>query len=139
MALMTDNLKAAHDAVLADLRELDRLAGTGPCPSSAVLARLTAARADLRKQFAFEEEDGYMRAVMERAPNRERAIEVLRAEHRELAEALDSMVQAAALVVAAEEALRGEVKSLINQVQKHEAAENALVQDVFSLDIGTED
>ena len=138
--LMAEHLKAAHEAVVADLHTLEDCSGAGSLRlAQMVHARLTDARAHLTKQFRFEEHNGYMQAARERTPNREHSIEELRLKHRQLEQLLDGMIEQAARVMAAEDALRGQVRTWIGQVRKHEAAENTLIQEVFNLDVGPED
>jgi hypothetical protein len=139
-ATIADKLKAAHEAVLADLRELDTSSGARALPYAHRLhAHLVDARKHLRKQFAFEEKDGYMQVARERNPNREHTIEALRLEHRIFEKELDGMIDEAARMMAAEQVLRMRVRDWIGQVRRHEAAENDLIQDVFSLDVAAED
>ena len=76
--VFADKLKAAHEAVLGDLRELDSSSGAGAVPYAHRLhARLVDARAHLARQFAFEEQNGYMQAARDRNPNCEHAVETL--------------------------------------------------------------
>ena len=49
------------------------------------------------------------------------------------------MIEQAARLMAAEESLRAQVRDWIGHVRQHEAAENALIQEVFNLDVGSED
>lgn len=138
--VVAEKLKAAHEAVAADLQKLETAFGSAEVPfAQTVHARLADARGHLAKQFRFEEKDGYMRAVRERNPNREHTIEELRLEHRRLEQMLENMVAEAARVKTAEEALRAQVRTWVAELRHHEAAENTLVQEVFNLEIGAED
>jgi hypothetical protein len=131
-----DALLQAHRDLLRDLQAL-QAAARGMAPSGADLAAcLDQARADLAEHFRFEEENGYLAAVLKRAPHLERAVRHLGEEHGELLRALDEL-RAAARSGAAGVAAR--VEEWLQKVRKHERSENVLVQDAFNVDLAAED
>ena len=137
---VAEALGRAHEALLADLRELERAAD----PSSGeglvgLRARLGKARAHLTEHFRFEEENGYMDAVRAREPRLERTIQHLAEEHSQLKRSLDALIGEASAATNLSDTLRDEIREWIDCVRRHEVHENDLVQDAFDLDIGAED
>jgi hypothetical protein len=133
-------LARAHAALLKDLRELEEAAGAPAVEGLTVLRRrLTATQAHLATHFRCEEQDGYMDLLRQREPRLERIIQKLADEHRQLAQLLGTIVERARGAVAVEETLREQVRAWVEQVRRHEAQENDLVQNTFNLDISAED
>jgi hypothetical protein len=133
-----EGLRQVHARLRRDLGELEAAAGApaGEGPED-LGARLCRTRAHLAEHFRFEEENGYMSAVLLRDPNRARQIEQLLDEHRRLCAALESLVEEAGQAVT--EALRTKVPQWVASVRRHEEREDTLVQDVFNVDTGAED
>jgi hypothetical protein len=99
--------------------------------------RLDRTRAHLAEHFRFEEENGYLAGVLERAPHLERAIHHLREEHGELLRSLDALGAEARGAAARD--VRAGVLEWIRQARKHERSENVLVQDAYNIDLTAED
>jgi hypothetical protein len=135
---LAEALRRAHADLGKDLRELEA-AARAPAGLTEMAARLDRTRLHLAEHFRFEEEDGYMTAVLQRDPNRERTIQHLRDEHRRLAEALAALLDEAAAGRGPGEALREQVLAWVAGVRDHESRENALVQDAFNVDLSAED
>lgn len=137
---VADTLSQAHAALLEDLA---RLEGTVQPTSreriSDLRARLGAAERHISEHFRLEEQNGYMDVVRKREPRLERAIQELADEHRELADELDGLIVYAATARRVGAAFRAQVRAWVEHVRKHEARENDLVQDAFTLDMGAED
>jgi hypothetical protein len=137
---VAEALGRAHAALLKDLRALE-LAGrpdskNGP---NALRARLDATRAHLVEHFRFEEQSGYMDAVRKREPRLERAVEQLAEQHRELLGSLDALIREIGTAPSIDASVGAKITAWVKNVQQHEARENHLVQEAFSLDIGAED
>jgi hypothetical protein len=133
-------LAKAHRALLEDLRDLER----GTRPSSAagpkeVSARLEGLRTHLEDYFRFEEQNGYMQAVLARAPHMERTVNHLRGEHDELRRALAALAEEAGGAQALGADFREKMRQWIKRVRDHEARENLLVEDAFNRDLAAED
>ena len=133
-ASFVELLSRAHAALLADLEELEAATSF---PSTAMPARfaqhLRRVRRHLMEHFRFEERDGYMTAVRKREPQRDRDINHLLQEHRQLAHALDTLIEQAS--PGREGVPADQVRAWIGQVRLHETHENALVEEVFNRDL----
>jgi hypothetical protein len=132
-----EGLREAHARLRQDLSELEAAAQgpvAGPATPDALLRRV---RANLAEHFRFEEENGYMSAVLLRDPNRARQVEQLLDEHRRLFAALEALLDEAGQGVT--EAARAKVLGWVASVRRHEEREDTLVQDVFNVDTGAED
>ena len=133
-----EGLRQAHARLRKDLGELEAAArAPAGAAAPALGALLRRARAHLAEHFRFEEENGYMTAVLQRDPNQGRRVEQLRDEHRRLFAALEALLDAAGR--GATDAGRAKVLEWVAAVRRHEEREDALVQDVFTVDTGTED
>ena len=134
------SLERAHAALQKDLRALEA-AGRSDVKNdvNALRARLNKTRAHVVDHFRFEEDSGYMDSVREREPRLERAVEQLAADHRALLESLDALIEKVHTAPRLDPTLGAKVTAWIKDIQRHEARENRLVQEAFSLDIGAED
>jgi hypothetical protein len=133
-------LAEAHRALSHELNNLGEVArpDSGATPA-AVLARLQALRGHLGKHFRFEEESGYMQAVLARAPQQERRVRRLREEHDELWQALAALVQQAAAATALGEEFRQALADWAARLRDHERRENVLVEDTFNVEVSAAD
>jgi hypothetical protein len=104
-----------------------------------VAACLDGLQVHLREHFRFEEKDGYMEAVRQRQPHRDREIAQLLEEHRQLAQSLDALRLDMRVADGLSDSLRESVRAWVERVRHHEAHENRLVQEAFNLDISAED
>lgn len=105
--------------------------------------RLGHFRAHMIKHMAMEEEGGYMAEVLERRPGLALRVGALQHQHRQVRRLLDDLHQllgemAADQLLLAQDCGR-RIDSLLDTIQRHEDAENDLVQFVFTEDLGTED
>lgn len=131
-----EGLHQAHAVLRKDLGELEAAARPAGGAAPAVLdALLRRARAHLAEHFRFEEENGYMGAVLLREPNRGRQVEQLRDEHRRLFASLEALLGEAGQG----RAVGAKVLEWVAEVRRHEERENTLVQDVFNVDTAAED
>jgi hypothetical protein len=137
---VAEALGRAHAALLDDLRRLEEAgrpaSGAGP---SELETRLAATQAHITAHFRFEEEDGYMDALLKCQPHLERAIRQLAEEHRELAQTLAALLERARAVRDLDGKVREAVREWIARVHRHETRENQLVQEAFNRDIGSDD
>jgi hypothetical protein len=133
-----EGLLQAHATLRSDLGELEAAArapaGAAPGALAALLRR---ARAHLAEHFRFEEENGYLPAVLLHDPNQGRRVEQLRDDHRRLFAALESLLDEAGW--GETETVRANVREWVAAVRGHEERENALVQNVFNVDTSAED
>jgi len=137
---VAEALGRAHAALLEDLRKLEEAARPKSREGVAELRdRLNATRAHVTEHFRFEEQNGYMDAVRKREPRLERTIEQFAEEHRQLAQALEALIERAGATMSLDDQFREEVRGWVERVRHHEAHENDVVQDAFNLDIGAED
>jgi hemerythrin len=137
---VAEALRQAHLALLADLRELELAEPPSSGDGLAELrAQLGEVHAHITEHFRFEEQNGYMDALRKREPRFERAIEQLAEEHRQLRQSLESLIRQSTAAASLDQTLREQIRQWIKRVRQHEVRENDLVQDVFDLDIGTND
>ena len=133
-----EGLRHAHATLLSDLKKLEVAArAASDAAPEELAAQLRRTRAHLAEHFRFEEENGYMTAVLQRDPNQGRRVEQLRDEHRRLFAALEALLDAAGR--GATDAGRANVLEWVAAVRRHEEREDALVQDVFNVDTSAED
>lgn len=137
---IAEALSRAHQALRNDLRTLEESVDSASGQDLPPLrAHLGTARTHLLEHFRFEEKNGYMDKVRKDAPRLEREIDRLAGEHRQLAQALDALIEKANEGRDLSPPLRDEVRHWIASVMRHEAREDELVQDAFNLDISAED
>jgi hypothetical protein len=137
LATFGDALLRAHRALLGDLQALQQATqprrGGQPAELAACLDRT---RGDLAEHFRFEEENGYLGAVLQLHPHLARVVGRLAEEHGELLRSLDALRAEAG---GPDGVPREKVIRWIRSVRLHERRENILVQDAFCLDLSAED
>ena len=134
------DLVEAHRELLTHLRQLERVAETLPDGDEGELvARLEATRARLDDHFRFEEGNGYMQAVLDRAPQLDRKVERLREEHGELRRGLAELTRKAEAAQVSSQRFREGLKEWVGHLRDHEKRENLLVEDVFNYEVSAED
>jgi hypothetical protein len=132
--------RRAHAVLHEDLHRLEDVAHPTARHDAALLrVRLGITQAHLVEHFRFEEHNGYMDAVRKREPRLERTVELLADEHRQLAQSLAELIEEAEAATGVGDALRDGIRGWVQRVRRHEALENDVVQDAFTLDIGAED
>jgi hypothetical protein len=137
---VVESLEQAHRALMKDLVDLEEASRSSLGMTAAQIgSRLARTRTHITDHFRFEEHNGYMDATLHREPNLARSIEHLRVEHRQIAQALDDLIEQTQMQQYTEDALRAQIRSWIEKVRQHEARENTLVQDAFNVDVGSED
>ncbi len=133
-ASLAELLNRAHAVLLGDLEKLEETARSPTTGRSArFAAHLRRVQRHLIDHFRFEERNGYMSAVRKREPQLDQEVNRLLQEHRQLAQALNALIEQAGQSrggVPAEQ-----VQAWIAQVRFHESRENALIEEVFNRDI----
>jgi hypothetical protein len=125
-------LYEAHTDLFRDLQELEKAVGPGSQESPAELTtRLGKVRAHLADHFRFEEEGGYMAPVLEEEPRFGSLAQELLAEHSQMAQALDALLQEVTGAPTVQDVSRQKVRAWVGQVRHHEARENNLVQEAY--------
>lgn len=137
---VAEALGRAHEALLKDLQQLEEaVRPSAGANLPAVRARLEATQTHITAHFRFEEQNGYMNAVQDRAPHLERVIQQLAEEHHQLAQGLNALIDQARTAGGLTEMLRQGVRQWLERVRHHEERETDLVQEAFNQDIGAED
>lgn len=100
-------------------------------------------RAHLIKHFAIEESEGYMIAVTQRRPDKVEQVRRMRDEHvavtARASEIMTSLREARSMASTQATRIRAEVRSLLDQIRRHEENENRLIQSVFNTDVNGND
>jgi hypothetical protein len=136
---IADVLGRAHASLLGDLRELEEAGRAAPAHGlQALRGRLAAVRRHLAEHFFFEEEHGYMDPVRRHEPRLGRVIDELGKEHGQLMGSLDRLLAESATATNIDDLFRASIFHWIDEVRRHEARENRLVQEAFNLDMGSE-
>lgn len=131
--------RAAHEKLMRDLQQLEDgvRAESGIAELAAGLSRV---QGDVAAHFESEEQGGYMSDVIDRAPQVNARVQKLLAEHTRLLRSLEQLIAASRAGSAGTIApLRQRTAHWIAAVREHEAAENRLVQKVYSRDECAED
>ncbi|MFC2088681.1 hemerythrin domain-containing protein [Calditrichota bacterium] len=97
-------------------------------------------RNHMLKHFDFEELDGFMKEVMEDAPEVVNVVKKLESEHSSLIEKLDKIIDDFQKMEVKEGEklveIQQRLKRLIISIKAHEKAENDLIQRVYSQEYG---
>jgi Hemerythrin HHE cation binding domain len=131
----SDQLLRTHAALLISLEGIEE-ALHSPAETLRHLLRL---RGIVLDHFINEEEGGYMAPVLRLQPQQERTVRALLGEHRRLAEALDALILEAGAAKMIEDGFRERVRAWAKELRRHEANENALVEEAFNRDDGQKD
>jgi hemerythrin len=127
-----DTLHHAHTELLRDLRQLEEAVHSGSSEGPTELGDcLGKMRAHLADHFRFEEQDGYMAAILKEEPRFAPLVQELLDEHRQLAQTLDALLQDVRAARSLQDALRERVRAWVKRVRHHESRENRLVQEVY--------
>jgi hypothetical protein len=139
-ASVAERLAKAHAALLQDLHKLEEAArpesGEG---LTGLTACLGTALDHITAHFRFEEENGYLDVVRTREPRLERAVQQLAEEHRQLNMSLETLLGEARAATGLGPGLGTKVREWVEQIRRHEAREDQVVQDAFNMDLGAED
>jgi len=93
----------------------------------------------LVEHFRVEEDPAGFDEIVEQFPRASNAIEGFRADHAQMLKDLDGLVAAVEGEKVGDESLIEATAALLDGFDKHEAAETALVQSLYTQDIGTKD
>ncbi len=137
---VAEKLEHAHRELLENLRQLDEEAALVQAKRQASLVlRLEKTRADVTEHFRLEEKGGYMEAVRKHEPRLVPTIDKLAQEHRELAQALDSLCVQARAANAVDDVFREALRRWVARLHGHEQRENEVMQAVYNQDVAAED
>lgn len=137
---VVEALRKAHINLLKDLAGLvDAVHSSLGTDAVEMRSLLERTRTHILEHFRFEEQNGYMDAVLHREPNLARTVENLREEHRQLAQEMEALIERTRTGRHLEDAFRDQVRSWLESVRRHEARENTLVQDAFNVDFSALD
>jgi len=127
-----DALHDAHTALLRDLQELEKAVGPTSSEGPVELGtRLGKVRAHLADHFRFEEEGGYMAPVLKEEPRLSGKIQDLLAEHSQMAQVLDAIVEEVGREPIVQDVSRQKIRAWLGKVRHHETCENDLVQEAY--------
>jgi hemerythrin len=133
-------LNKAHVQLKEELRGLENLVrNPDKMEPNDTTYHLVNLRQHLLDHFRLEEEGGYMDVVAQREPNLHREMEQLKEDHKRLAAGLDALIADARMGQAGTAAFAQRVRDWVASVRRHEADENRLLQDAFTLDVTAED
>jgi len=135
-----DDLCQEHASLLKQLSGLEDTIESAR--GDKVAEHLGAVRDHLRQHFQFEERDGYMKHVLDRAPQLHPQTQELLAEHGRMSRQVDELVALISSLPSNRplpDALRHRVRQLVQSVRKHEAIENRLVQETLNQELGADD
>ena len=96
----------------------------------------------VENHFALEEEGGYLQDVVQRIPHMDERVRRLQEQHEELLETIQRLSMLATSGVESETwwtRISQDAESFVNRLIDHEHAENELVQEAYTEDIGTKD
>jgi len=127
-----DALHDAHTTLLRDLQQLEKAVGPTSGEGPAVLgARLGKVRTHLTDHFRFEEEGGYMAPVLKEEPRFSGEIQELLAEHGQMAQDLDAIIEEVGAGPTVQDVSRRKIHAWVGKVRRHEARENDLVDEAY--------
>jgi hypothetical protein len=127
-----DALHEAHADLFRNLLQLEESVRLGSSESQPELSiRLGNVRTHLSEHFRFEEQDGYMAPLLKEEPQIGPVVQELLDEHRQLAEALDALLQEVSAAQSLSEGFPERVRAWVKHVRQHESRENSLVQEVY--------
>ena len=128
-----DVLHEAHADLFRDLLQLEEFVrlGSGEGPPLDLSTRLQKVRRHLTDHFRFEEQDGYMAPLLKEDPRIGHVVQELLDEHRQLAQALDVLLQEVSAAQTLREGFPERVRAWVKHVRQHESRENSLVQEVY--------
>ena len=112
------------------------------CRRSEVVAQFQRLREELVEHFHYEEEGGFFKDVVERAPRYSEQIDELCQEHVQSLQDLDQMTHDAEVGEPTGEwwdDLSHRFHEFSNQLMNHEARENQLLQNAYGIDLGAND
>jgi hemerythrin len=139
--VITEALERAHAKLTSDLQRIETILHQPPSPEShsELSYELAKVRRYLLEHFRYEEQNGYMDVVRKRDPRFDHAIAQLRVQHRELAQTLDGLILQSQSRQTVDEAFRAMIQEWSNRLRAHETKEDELVQEAFTVDVGTKD
>jgi hemerythrin-like domain-containing protein len=127
-----DALHDAHTALLRNLQELEKAVAPTSSESPRELGSLLGKlRTHLAEHFRFEEEGGYMAAVLKEEPRLTAEVQELFREHSQMAQTLDAIIEEVGREPTVQDVSRQKIRAWIGKVRHHETRENDLVQEAY--------
>jgi hemerythrin-like domain-containing protein len=121
-----------HADLLRELQELEKAVAASSREGPGELSRrLENIQTHLSDHFRFEEAEGYMAPVLKEEPRFAPAVEKLLAEHGQLAQTLNAILQDVYRARGVQDVPRERIRVWVGQVRHHESRENSLVQEVY--------
>jgi hemerythrin-like domain-containing protein len=121
-----------HTDILRELQNLEKAVGVESREKPAELsARLGKIQTHLTEHFRFEEDGGYMSSVLREEPRLGRVADELLAEHTQLAQSLNAIIQEVSNVGTLQDTSREKIRAWVGRVRHHEASENHLVLEAY--------
>ena len=137
-----NTIRRQHDQLNCLLEAIENRFRHDHQPSRNLVSLLNALAVHLQTHFEFEEGDGYFEDLFEKAPRMASTVDHLLREHGEMLEEVDQLVEIARDDFASKHdtsELAQRFAQFHDKLAAHEHAENALVQEVYNVDVGTKD
>ena len=142
-------IRAEHERVMKEVREIRAIIGADtpaerfPEWRLGLLQLLGDLANDLLKHFSLEEEGGFIREVLSRAPQKAQIVQRLQREHAEITRRLNKVVMDVEAVRQGNESgvldIRRRTTAVLSLLDAHEAAEASLSQETYLQDEGGPD
>jgi hypothetical protein len=123
------HMEGEHHRLNHELRRLRNEVQSG-APRAAIVTDLEMLRRDLAAHFREEEGEGCLEEAVSRCPSLAHEVRAIEAEHRQLLEKLDGMIARQRLP---DGDIAGDLESFIGAIDRHEAAEDHVVQHGFNV------
>lgn len=143
---IAEQLKQEHQMISAAAKELKDLVERPVSPREGASGWINSVRdsllsldSHLKTHFAFEEFGGFMEEVVGVSPNSSPQVERLKQEHQTIHAECDKLGRMASGGSQQTSELRKRTLHLLELLNRHEHAENELVQRVLMGDLGTTD
>ncbi len=138
-----------HEAIKTEMDKLREMIATSPAQEAfaewklELLMLLRDFESDLQKHFDLEEEGGFMKDVLDKAPQKWHAVSQLKTEHEAINEEMSNILKE---LKAAENAkdlkvdyVRDKLNEVLDLIVAHEMAENDLLNSTYLQDDGMGD
>jgi hemerythrin-like domain-containing protein len=96
-------------------------------------------RGTLREHFHGEEHNGLFDMLLTEQPRFQNSIRRLSAEHRELEDSLDALMDLASTLPALVDGFQKKVDRWVHRVRRHEMDEDDILLEAYGSDLGTAD
>lgn len=135
---LAKRLAAEHERLHRLLERTDELVQSDEANIASVQGTVSELITALERHFAWEEEGGYMSEALQAAPWLFRRAAALRRQHAMLLRAAEQ-IREGTHHAANLELLKSSLERLVRRVRRHEQAEDTLLQEAVTQDIGAKD